>query len=232
MSGTKKLGTSLTAREKTAGLIYLVFSLFFLPSVLRGLNSLLAFPLGKAWINFLYYCLNFLLLAALLQGFLRKSLVYAGKHIWPVLGYSVLGFGIYCACNALLSFGLQQLFPDYTNMNDSSILGQLSSHFWITAIGTVVLVPLAEELMHRALVFGALFKTSPVTAYLVSILFFALIHIIGYIGSYTPLALLLAFLQYLPAGWVLAWCYRRSGCIYVPILIHTAINALGVFAQR
>ncbi len=232
MSSARKLGTGLTAQEKTGGFIYLAFSLFFLPSVLGSLNGLLARPLGNAWINFLYYCLNFLLLAALLQGFLRKSLVYAGKHIWPVLGYSVLGFGIYCVCNFLLSFAMLHFFPDFSNMNDSSILSQLGSHFWITAVGTVLLVPLAEELMHRALIFGTLYKTSPVTAYIVSILFFALIHVMVYIGSYTPLAIFLAFLQYLPAGWVLAWCYRKSGCIYVPILIHTAINALGIFAQR
>ncbi len=232
MSGTKKLGTGLTAQEKTGGFIYLVFSLFFLPTLLGSLNGLLAHPLGKAWTNFLYYCLNFLLLTALLQGFLRKSLVYAGKHIWPVLGWSVLGFGLYWLMNFLLGLLLKRFFPDYSNLNDSSILSQLSSHFWITAIGTVLLVPLAEELMHRALVFGTLYKTSPVTAYIVSAAFFAMIHVLGYIGVYSPLATFLAALQYLPAGWVLAWCYRKSGCIYVPMTIHAAINAMGIFARR
>ena len=36
--------------------------------------------------------------------------------------------------------------------------------------------------------------------------------------------LLLAFLQYLPAGLCLSWCYTKSGSIYGPIVMHSLIN--------
>ena len=46
----------------------------------------------------------------------------------------------------------------------------------------------------------------------------------NYVGVYSPLRLLLAFLQYLPAGLCLSWCYTKSGSIYGPIVMHSLIN--------
>ncbi len=232
MSTAKKLPLSLTTKENNAGLIYVCVSLFLLPGLINTGNGYLPRPMSGVWLNFLYYCLNFVFLVALLHGFLRKHIVYAGKHLWQVLGYCVLGFLIYWVCNFVLSFGILKLFPDFSNINDGAIGNQLSQNFTVVAIGTVVLVPLAEELMHRALIFGSLYRTNPVAAYAVSMLFFGAVHVMGYVSVYPPLALLLSFIQYLPAGWVLAWCYRKSGCIFVPILIHTAINAMGILAMR
>ena len=51
-----------------------------------------------------------------------------------------------------------------------------------------------------------------------------MIHIVNYVGVYSPLRLLLAFLQYLPAGLCLSWCYTKSGSIYGPIVMHSLIN--------
>ena len=53
---------------------------------------------------------------------------------------------------------------------------------------------------------------------------FSAVHIIGYAGVYSPLHLVLAFLQYLPAGIWLAWCYTKSGSIFGPIVMHAIIN--------
>ncbi len=222
----------LSAREQTAGLVYTVFSLFFLPILLPAANSWLAKPLGNVWINFIYYCLNILCLSALLRGFLRKHLVYAGKHIWKVLGWCLLGFAIYYVSTGILSFFIKKLVPGFSNVNDDNIAQQFSENYWVMAIGTILLVPTAEELMHRALIFGSLKKSYPKAAYPVSMVFFAAVHVMSYVGVQPPLYLALAFLQYLPAGWVLAWCYKKSGCIFVPILIHTIVNITGLFALR
>ncbi len=222
----KKLTTPLAEKEKTSGLIYVIASLFFLPSLL----SLL--PLSGSWRNFLYYILNFAVLIFLLRGFLRRSLAYAGKHIWAVLGYSVLGFGLYYVTSLAFSYVLRLLFPGFSNINDMNIIVYFSENYWLMVFGTVVLVPLTEELMHRALIFGTLYRSSPATAYIISMCLFGAIHVMGYIGTYNVIPLLLSFVQYLPAGLILAWCYRRSGCIYVPILIHTAVNAMAILTMR
>jgi len=62
----------------------------------------------------------------------------------------------------------------------------------------------------------------------VSMLVFAIIHIIGYIGQYSALELLMALLQYLPAGLCLAWSYTKADTIFAPILIHAAVNFLTI----
>ena len=61
---------------------------------------------------------------------------------------------------------------------------------------------------------------------------FALVHVVGYIGSYDALTLLLCFLQYLPAGYCLAWCYSNTGTIVTPILMHMIVNAYGMYNMR
>ena len=41
----------------------------------------------------------------------------------------------------------------------------------------------------------------------------------------------ISVLSYLPAGYVLAWSYERSGSIWTPIFLHTAINAVTLLLQ-
>lgn len=53
---------------------------------------------------------------------------------------------------------------------------------------------------------------------------FSMVHIVSYVGAYTPLQLVLAFVQYLPGGAWLCWCYTKSGSIYGPIVMHSLIN--------
>ena len=63
-------------------------------------------------------------------------------------------------------------------------------------------------------------------------LLFSAIHILGYIGKASTLTLVLSFLQYLPAGLCLAWSYAKSETILTPIVIHTLINAWGIYEMR
>ena len=69
-------------------------------------------------------------------------------------------------------------------------------------------------------------------AAVVSTVLFSLIHINNYIGYYDPLTMLLSFVQYIPAGICLAAAYEISGSIFAPVLIHTAVNAVGMLAVR
>ena len=98
------------------------------------------------------------------------------------------------------------------------------------ALCSIVLVPVVEEVLYRGLLFGSIHAKNQTAAFILSTLIFAAIHIMGYIGQYSWLHLAIAFAQYIPAGIVLGWAYRKSCCIYVPILIHAVINAIGIFA--
>ena len=56
-------------------------------------------------------------------------------------------------------------------------------------------------------------------------------HVVGYIGTLDWGLLGLSLVQYLPAGFCLCWCYKRSGNILSPILMHMLVNGAGVFAM-
>lgn len=232
MTRSSKLFVPVSNREKQLGFFYTAFELLALPYLLHAMNGLLIHPLSSVWINFLFFSLNFLLLAAIMHRFLRRSVSYAGQHPLRLIAVALAGFVVYMIANAGLSLLITQLFPDFSNPNDQSIGMMAGVNFTVTAIGTVLLVPLAEELVHRGLIFGSLLSRNRTAAYLISALFFAVVHMAQYIGSTQPLTLALALVQYLPAGLVLAWSYERSDSIFVPVLIHTAVNVLGILSMR
>ena len=159
-------------------------------------------------------------------------MIYAGKHSRNFLLAAVPGFCLYWIVTFLLGLVIRQLIPDYTNLNDNSISQMAAGNFPIVALGTALFVPVVEETLHRGLVFGALHKKHPVFAYVFSTLLFAFIHVAGYLGSYSAPALIAATVQYLPAGLILAWAYRYSGSIFAPIVIHVAINTVGLWLMR
>ena len=226
------LPVAVTDKEKWLGFFYLAFELCLLPSILLGIHSLLRNPIPDAWLNFLYFVLNFILVASIFKGFYRRCLSHTCKHGKEFLLAVIPGFCVYWLVNFLLSMAISQVVPEFSNLNDNSIANMTTQHFTIMVIGTVILVPVVEETLHRGLVFGVLYRRSRVLAYGFSTVLFALIHVAGYLGVYSTPALIAAFVQYLPAGLILAWTYRKSGSIFAPILMHIAINAVGIYIVR
>ena len=219
-------------KERGWGWGYLASQCVFLPYLLALVILLLRVEISSAVYNFLYFSVNFLSVLVIFHRFLLDSLKDAMKRLpWVLLTAAVFS-GIYEAANVLLTLLLSALGLSVSNVNDASITAMTQENFLLMAIGTVFLVPVAEECLHRAAVFGSLRFRHPVAAYLVSTALFCLIHISGYWGSYPLPTLLLCFVQYVPAGLCLAAAYEVSGSIFAPILIHTAVNALGMLAMR
>lgn len=217
-------------QEMKYGLFYLVISLVVLPSLLQAGNRLLAAPLSAARLNFVYYCVNFAATVWIFRRFLGNQLKAALRIPFPTLWYAALGYLGSQALGELLTYLIFLIFPAFVNVNDQSISRMLGQDFRLMAAATIVLVPVAEETLYRGLVFRGLYGKNPIAAYLVSMGIFAAIHVVGYIGIYSPMHLLLCFVQYLPAGFCLAWCYGQTGTIIAPIIMHMITNAMGVYA--
>ena len=211
--------------ETIVGFGWFAFQLLLLPSLLTAGNGLLKRPLSGAEINFIYFLLNFLAMLWILHRFLREAWKPVKAHPILFLQAVVLGLAAYWASYLALSWAIGKLDPSFVNRNDASISAMRQEGYGLMLVGTVLLSPLAEECMYRGLVFRNLYKTSPIAAYLISMAAFSAVHIVSFLGSYTPLQLVLAFLQYLPAGLWLAWCYTKSGTVYGPIAMHMLINA-------
>lgn len=222
----------MTRREFLLGSGYLLFSMLFLPALLGLVSSLLTEPLSEALVNILYFAINFLCVAVIFRRFLWSSLKAAANKPWRCLLFAVIGFGAYMLATLIMSAVIVRIDPDFSNVNDDAIIDMAQEHTGWIAFCTVFLVPVTEETLYRGLLFQGLQRKSRMLAYLVSVSVFAWIHVMGYIGSFDALTLVLCFLQYLPAGAILALAYEQTDTIVTPILIHIIINQIGISAMR
>lgn len=228
----QKLSTVPTAAELRLGLGYWGFQLLVLPSVFSLTVPILAPGLSEAHQNLIYFSLNFLCLCAIMHRFLLASLKSLPEQPWRLLAPALISLGSFWLFSFVFQWVFNQIHPDFSNVNDAAIAQMAQSNYILTAIGTVLLAPVAEELVFRGLIFGALHSRSRLAAYGVSCTVFALIHILGYLGQYSAVTLLLCFLQYLPAGACLGWAFEKSGSIFVPMAVHMAVNFITLQTLR
>lgn len=228
----KKLTVSVTRAEMILGFIYIAVQLLILPSVLVMGNRLLGSPFSTVQVQFALFCADFICVTVIFHRFLIGCAKVSLAAPLRTLCFAGMGLLLYWVGSFAVNLFILTVYPDFSNVNDASI-GQLTrDNYTLMAVGTVLLVPVTEETLYRGLVFGTLYRRSPVAAYAVSTLVFAALHIVSYIGSYEPLLLLLCFLQYVPAGLCLAWAYAQADSIWASILIHIAVNQMGVVAMR
>lgn len=218
-----------TGKETRWGLAWLAVNLMVLPTLLAIINTLLPRPLSAGMLNTVYYCLNFGAVLWIFRAFLSTAMKTALKRPFAVIWNAILGYLGYQVLTNLVTNVILMIEPDFGNVNDANIFSMLEQDALPLALSTVFLVPLAEEALYRGLIFRKLMDKNVALAIIVSMLVFAAIHVVGYIGSYSPVLLVLCFLQYLPAGYCLCWCYRRTGTIITPILMHTLVNATGIY---
>ena len=216
------------SRETVSGLCWLAFQMLLLPSLLYFVNGHLERPLSEGELNFVYYLTNFIAMLVIFHDFLSRSLSQALQHPIVLLEAVILGFVAYFACFYITDYVVSLLVPSFSNYNDAAIAEMARGNSFLMFVGTVILVPPVEECLFRGVIFRNLYKKSHAAGYLISMLAFACIHILGYIGQYSPLELVLAVLQYLPAGLCLGWSYIRGDSIFAPIFIHAAANYITI----
>ncbi len=228
MSKTRTSSPCPSGQETAAGLCYLAFQMLLLPSFLYWINGQLSRPLSGPELNFVFYLVNFMAVLLIFHDFLARSLSQLFHHPIDALQAAILGFVAYYICFHVMDYLISALVPGYSNYNDESIAALSRGNYFLTLIGTVILVPLAEECFYRGIVFRNLYRKSHWAAYCISIAAFACIHILGYIGQYSVRDLLIAILQYIPAGAWLAWSYVKGNTIFVPMVIHAAVNFITI----
>ena len=232
MKKSRLLYISMSRGEKIRGWLYMAFSLLALPALLQFLNTKLAAPMNEGTLNFAFYCVNFFAICCIFRRFLRDSLVAMWRDLWNFVQAVVLGYVAYWACSRAMDTVMSYLLPGFQNINDSAITEMAHANYTLMAIGVVLLVPLAEEVLYRGLIFRNLYRSSQLAAYLVSMAAFAAIHVLGYIGSESVTTLAVCFLQYLPAGLCLAWTYTKADNIFAPVIVHALVNAIAIGAVR
>lgn len=232
MARTKKLLLSMTEGETAWGWLYLAVQLLVLPTLLSAAVARIAPENPEFWLNISFYLVNFGAILLIFHKFLGKSLRMVGKRFPDFLGTVVVGFLCCWTANFALNWVILTWLPDFANVNNQAVSQLTAVSFPAMAIATTVLVPPVEECLYRGLVFQGLQRVNRPAAYILSTLAFCVIHVMGYVGVFDNATLAVCFLQYIPAGVCLAWAYERSDTIFAPILIHAAVNAMGMAALR
>ena len=222
----------MSRTEAVLGLIYIVVQIFVLPVILTVINFLLPDPFTIAELNFVCFGINFICVTIIFRRYLIDSFKRLLQDPGHCMSFYWKGFGIYWLGSLLVNILVVFLDPEFSNVNDDNIAMLTEQNHLLIGVGTVILVPLVEETLYRGVVFGGLYQKKPVAGYIVSVLVFAALHVFGYIGMYSPLRLLLCFIQYIPAGIALAWAYVKSDTIWVPTLIHMSVNLIGTLAMQ
>lgn len=228
MAKPKSKSAFLSGREIRLGWVYFAVYLLVLPELLSRLlpNS------DGLTVNACYYGINFIAIIFIFRELLGKSLEPMGKAPGRFLVLTAAGFCAILLSDSMMGWLLHQLVPDFSNVNDQAFRELTQGGFLLTLLCSVVLVPPVEECLFRGLIFRGLYSTNRTGAYCLSVLAFCGLHILSYLNAYSGQTLLLCFIQYIPAGLVLAWSFDQTDSIFAPILIHAAVNAVGILTMR
>ncbi len=217
-------------KAEIIGLVYWSLSFALLGSLIYLVATLMGFAITDIQLNMIYYAINAAAAILIFRQFLAANWKIARNRIFPTVYYAILAFLGSQLLTNLVTTVVFQIHPNFTNVNDDAIHAMLAEEPELMVIGTVILAPIAEEIFYRGMIFRKLFDIRPWLGYAASMAIFAVIHMVGYIGTYPMDLLILALLQYLPAGYCLCWCYRQTGTIFSPILMHMIFNGVSIYS--
>jgi len=229
--GKRQLSVKMNRKEIVFGLCFLPFYLILLSLGLELLFvKVLHREVNGLQLNMCYYAINILTVVLIFRKFLATSLKQVRwKRTFAAAGISL---AVYFVVSVQMSALILALHPEYANQNNNTIMGMMEGSPVFVLIMSVILAPIVEETLFRGLIFGNLLRVNAVAAYLVTILGFAAIHVVGYLGMLTPLEVLLSILQYVPASLVLCACYQITDSILTPMVLHSIINLIACAAMQ
>ena len=222
---------SLTEQEQLLGWAYLGLELLALPTAITLLGAQFG-GFSDSVTNFIYYLTNGVCCGLIFRKVLQDSLINAGTRMGVLLGAVLGGFLVLLGANQLMSALFEALIPGFVNANNAFVAGMVRKNPVLMTVGTVILVPLAEECLFRGLLFTGFRKQNRMGAYALSVLAFCAVHVAGYIGQADALTLGLCFLQFIPAGIVLCMSCEKTDSLFAPMLIHAAVNLGSILFLR
>lgn len=222
---------SLSETEGLLGSVYLALELTAVPVAVALVAQTLG-GLSEGAQNYLYYWINAVCCGWIFRSMLKDSLINAGRNLPGLLGAVLVGFLILLGANELVTGLAEYLIPGFLNSNNEAVASLVRENPVTMPLSLVLLVPLAEECLFRGLLFVGVRNKSVWLAYGISVCAFSAVHVLGYLGTVDPVTLAVCFVQYIPAGIVLAWSCEKTGSLCASILIHAAINAGSILALR
>ncbi len=169
--------------------------------------------------NFITYLLLFITITFYLRDKLKEDI--SKSKNWLFVIWIVVGSIAFYYINDGVGY-LADKLTNTTSDNQELIISMIFTNPVLTFMSVGILAPVVEELIYRKAIFE-IFKTRPVIAFIVSVLIFALPHMLS--TSTTILNWCILFAAYATSGLLLAVSYYFSKKnIYVPIVLHMVSN--------
>ncbi|MFI3211665.1 MAG: CPBP family intramembrane glutamic endopeptidase, partial [Peptostreptococcaceae bacterium] len=182
--------------------------------------------------NFVVYSILVItLLYVLKKDFIEDAVIFKrealNKTIKTLIIYSIIFITLNYSINYIIYLIQGLIGYDSSSTNQIFIEVALSKATILTVISTVILGPIAEELIFRKCFFG-LIKNKKL-ALLASSLVFGFIHIISSIGSFDFLETIMLLIPYITAGILLGLIYIKTKLnIYYVTIIHILVNLISI----
>lgn len=122
--------------------------------------------------------------------------------------------------------------PAFFTVHKAALAADAGERFLPAFLRAALLVPAAEELLYRGVLFGTLYHRAGWPAYPVTALLYALVFTAPLIGAYPASFVILHFLQTLPMSMIFCWVYASGDSILIPLLAHIVLNAMSVLSMR
>lgn len=216
--------------EIIAGAVWFLIYQFCMGFLLELIFSVFHVEYNTVLLNGVYFFVNFGITIIIFRRFLAYSLPVAADHPLRFLKGLLIGFCTYWVLSVCLSalvelFGLSAWVP-----NDDTITEIAGVSYKMMWVGSVILAPITEETLVRGLIFGNIRRKNRTLGYIITALVFALMHTLPYITQMNLLDFGYNLLVYGLPSVALCVCYEYSGCIWAPVLLHMAVNAMGMSA--
>lgn len=222
---------TMSKPQKAAGLIYLPFHFFIIPLFLGMAADWL--PNGgpdDMTATLIYYGVGFVFCLAIMWKYLRNAFDQLLDNKAVNITAMIFGYFSYIILGMLASTILLAVMGDGI-LNQNNEAAQLSQENTGIVVGLAVFIaPIVEEILFRGVVFGSLREKHRRLAMVASILLFAIYNVWQYALVTMDWRMLLYIIEYIPAGYALAWVYEKTNCIWMPIFLHMFINGIAVFA--
>ncbi len=228
----RAFSTPLRKGEAIFGWIYAFLHIFVLQFPLTYLAvyvlPLIGIKLDAANFNVIYYGVGFIILVAVLFRFLKESFYDLCDNIPNSVGAIIIGYALNLALSYAVMAVLLLVTDNLINPNEEVIMSEAKLNPNTIMAISVFLAPVVEEILFRGVIFGSLRKKSRIWAYVISVLLFAVYHLMDYFLTSYDWTVFIYILQYIPGGIALAYCYERSRNIWASIFLHSLINLISI----
>lgn len=198
-----------------------ILKLFFKTFALSATYNLLI-----VWLNFINDIIIFLVAGAVLWTYVRPQLIDARRNFVEIALVGIIeGMILMYMALAIGNLFVSLFSSSTTSVNELTIRTLLKSHPLVMSLTTVVLAPIAEELVFRGVIFGSLRQFNKPLAYIVSSFVFGFVHVSNSVlaGNFGEM---IQMVPYMMMGLVLAFIFDQQDNICASILTHMTNNAV------